>query len=268
MSLRPAEPEPPRLAADRVHLLLDWFDREGRPWPWRATRNRWHVLVAEVCLQQTQVSRAAGHVEQLVRRYPTPADMAAAPLGDVLALWQGLGYPRRARNLHLSAKALAATGWPEDYTTLPGVGPYTAAALRCFADEEPVVPPDINTRRVFGRLFSDGVPDHTTHPRLRAQAWAWGQAVMELGQRTCRARARCWECPLQELCPSAGTEQVVASPRQARYEGSMRQRRGVLLKAVTSGECVPRDRDGIAADSLLAEGLLALDNEGVLRPPM
>lgn len=236
--------------------ILAWFDADGRQWPWRASRDRWVVLVSEVCLQQTQVARAAPFVERILARFPSYDDLAVAELGELLALWQGLGYPRRARNLWLAAQALrAGGGWPEDYRTLPGVGPYTDAALRCFADEQPVVPPDINTRRVLARCFPDGPPTHETHAPLAARAWTWGQAVMELGQTSCRAKASCEACPVQELCPSAGTEEVIASPRQARYAGSMRQRRGTLLRAITEQGFALADDDRDAAASLVADGL-------------
>lgn len=248
--------------------LMEWFDEEGRPWPWRATRERWCILVAEVCLQQTQVSRAAGHVERILDRFPTPQDLARAPLGELLALWQGLGYPRRARNLWLAAQQVCATGWPADYRELPGVGPYTAAALQCFADELPVLPADINTRRVMERLFGSSPPTHADEPLLSQRPWTWGQAVMELGQRACRARANCAACPLLDLCPSAGTTEVFASPRQARYEGSLRQRRGSLLRQVNEGGSACADADPEAARTLVADGLAASSRDGRwLLPP-
>lgn len=245
-----------------VELLLEWFAREGRTWPWRATRDRWHVLVSEVCLQQTQVTRAAPFVDRILERFPTAADLAAAPLTELLAMWQGLGYPRRARNLHLSARSIATHGWPEAYDDLPGVGPYTAAALRCFADGEAVVPPDINTRRVLARLFPAGAPTAHDLPALTEHAWSWGQAVMELGQRCCRARARCDACPLAARCPSRDTADVIASPRQKRYEGSMRQRRGRMLRALVADGEVRIDRDAEAAESLVADQLAARSADG------
>lgn len=253
-----------------VDALLAWFDANGREWPWRASRDRWVVLVSEVCLQQTQVSRAAVYVEAILARFPTYDDLATAELGELLTMWQGLGYPRRARNLWLAAQALHEAGdWPDDYTSLPGVGPYTDAALRCFADEEAVVPPDINTRRVLARAFPGGAaPTADNLPLLRERAWTWGQAVMELGQTSCRAKAQCEMCPIERLCPSAGTDEVIASPRQKRFAGSMRQRRGVLLKAVTEQGFAIRDADRDAADSLVADGLASLDPNGdLLLPP-
>jgi A/G-specific adenine glycosylase len=250
--------------ATAVADLLAWFDREGRDWPWRRTRDRWQILVAEVCLQQTQVARAAEKIEQILERFPTAEVLAAAPLGELLQLWQGLGYPRRARNLWLSAQHIADHGWPDDYRMLPGVGDYTSAALRCFADEEPVVPPDINTRRVFQRLFPAGPPTVDSVPAVSEQPWHWGQAVMELGQRICKARALCDECPVAEHCPSRCTMEVVASPRQARYAGSMRQRRGKLLKLLAVDGTADATLDSEAAQSLVADGLVGISADGAL----
>jgi A/G-specific adenine glycosylase len=256
-------------AEQMVHELLAWFDEHGRDWPWRTSRDRWIVLVCEVCSQQTQIARAAPFIERILDRFPTPGDLARAELGELLVLWQGLGYPRRARNLWLASQVIDADGWPDDLRALPGVGPYTDAAIRCFADEQPVVPPDINTRRVLARLFPDGAPTHEQLPILETRAWAWGSALMELGQTSCRARAACETCPVAASCPSAGTDEVIASPRQARYEGSMRQRRGVLLRAVAELGSALWDDDPVAAESLVADGLAArggADDELLLPP--
>ena len=136
-------------AEDAVARLVAWFRRDGADLPWRRTRDRYRVLVAETQLQATQVARVVPYYERFVARWPTAADLAAAPLGDVLAEWHGLGYPRRARNLRAAAAVVAADGWPPDdrLTDLPGVGPYTAAAIRCFADGQDVLPLDTNAAR-------------------------------------------------------------------------------------------------------------------------
>jgi A/G-specific adenine glycosylase len=249
--------------------ILAWFDVDGRDWPWRASRDRWTVLVCEVCSQQTQIARAAPFVERILDRFPTPGDLAVAQLGELLAMWQGLGYPRRARNLWLAAQELAANGWPDDLRALPGVGPYTDAAIRCFADEEPVMPPDINTRRVLARCFPGGASTAGDLPLLAERAWAWGSAVMELGQTSCRAKAACEVCPVASLCPSAGTEEVIASPRQARYAGSMRERRGRLLRSITATGSAEWADDPDAAESLVTDGLASRGGaeDELLLPP-
>lgn len=251
-----------------VGALLSWFDRAGEDLPWRRTRDRYAILVAEIMLQATQVSRVVPRYERWLERWSTPSSLAEAPLGDVLAEWHGLGYPRRARNLQASAARIAAKGWPAPHrlTELPGVGPYTAAALRCFADEEPLLPVDTNVSRVLARRFPAGWPGTP-----EGSGWAVGQALMDLGRRYCRARApRCTDgCPLREGCPAAESGDVAAFDpprrRQGRYEGSMRQRRGRLLGALAEGEVVSVEQDREAAASLIAEGLAA-EAEGALVP--
>ncbi|HEX5621232.1 MAG TPA: A/G-specific adenine glycosylase, partial [Solirubrobacteraceae bacterium] len=121
--------------------LLDWYARVKRPLPWRATRDPYALLVSEVMLQQTQAARVVPYYEAFLARFPDAAALAAAPARDVLAAWSGLGYNRRALALQAAARAVAEQGWPEDLTELPGVGPYTAAAVGSFAwdRQEPAV---------------------------------------------------------------------------------------------------------------------------------
>lgn len=253
---------------EAVQTLLAWFANEGHQWPWRETRDRWRILVSEICLQQTQVSRAAPTINRILNAFPTPETLAETDLHELLSLWQGLGYPRRAKNLHAAARVLATDGWPDNYADLPGVGPYTAAAIACFADEQPIVPLDINTRRVITRLFPDGAPTPDDTPIVEELAWSWGQALMELGQRICKAKAQCPDCPVQSYCPSAGTEEVIASPRQSRFEGSFRQRRGRILKRLLVDGSVERSLDAEAADSLVADGLAVISTDGsTVSPP-
>ncbi len=247
--------------------LLEWFSEEGADLPWRRTRNRWRVLISEVMLQATPVERVLPYYTAWIGRWPTPADLADEPLGEVLAAWQGLGYPRRARNLHAAAGAIVAEGWPKAarLTDLPGVGPYTAAALRCFADEEDILPVDTNVARVLARRFPDGWPG------AGDDAWAAGQAFMDLGRLWCRARApRCDEgCPLRDGCPAADAGTVIdltpARARQGRFEGSLRQRRGHLLRELAGGAEPEISRDPDAAASLLEDGLAQRRGDHLVR---
>src|ERR671918_1777116 len=132
-------------------LLLGWFRENGRHLPWRRTRDPYAILVSEVMLQQTQVERVLPHWLAWLERWPTVEALAAASAADAIRAWQGLGYNRRAVNLHRTAQVVAAEGWPEDLTQLPGVGRYTAAAVRRFALGEPVLPLDTNVVRVLER---------------------------------------------------------------------------------------------------------------------
>jgi A/G-specific adenine glycosylase len=252
-----------------VATLIDWFAAEGVDFPWRRRRDRYAVLVAEVQLQSTQAARVVPYFEAWMTRWPSPCDLAAAPLGDVLAAWQGLGYPRRARNLHRAARQICVAGWPDDdrLTDLPGVGPYTAAAIRCFADGAPVLPPDTNVARVLARRFPEGWPGTPD-----GAGWSVGQAFMDLGREWCTARApRCEAgCPLRDGCPAADAgaalERTPRRRRQSRYAGSLRQRRGVLLRELTSVGGVAVARDPEAAATLVADGLARVVGDTLVLP--
>ncbi|HEX4109450.1 MAG TPA: NUDIX domain-containing protein [Solirubrobacteraceae bacterium] len=248
-----------------ARALLSWWERERRALPWRETRDPYAILVCEVMSQQTQIERVAVRWQEWLARWPTPAALARAPLAEVLRAWQGLGYPRRARDLHAACASVAAEGWPapERLTDLPGVGAYTAAAIRCFAHEAPVLPPDANTARVLARRFPAGL-------RSDGAAWALGGAVMELGQRACRPRPRCDGCPLARGCLVAlqpGTfDPAPRARRQAPYAGSLRERRGRLLRAVLAGEAVALASDPEAAASLIKDGLAGVEGTRLTGP--
>ena len=215
----------------QLSAVLDWWAAEARQLPWRETRDVYAVWVSEVMLIQTQVERVEPAWRAWIDRWPTVTQLAAASLADVLGQWQGLGYPRRARDLHRSARIVARSGWPDDLTALPGVGTYVATAIRCFALEQPVLPIDVNVRRVLRRRFPGGV-DSSGDP------WRTGQALMEFGQRICTARPRCGECPVSDGCAgvdadpkrtiSAGAttvrRQPQAAPRAAAAPGDRRRR--------------------------------------------
>jgi len=256
----PADVEDPALRA-----LVRWWTEHGRELPWRATRDPYAVLVAEVMSHQTQVRRAAAYWERWMERWPTAEALAAASLGEVLAAWTGLGYPRRARDLHRAAGAIVVAGWPppDRLHELPGVGPYTAAAVRCFAYEEAILPRDANVTRVLTRRFPGGL-------RSEGDAWRVGQAVMEFGQRVCAARPACAGCPLRDGCLVAlapGWDPAPRPSRQAPYAGSLRERRGRLLRAAIGDPGTARLQDDEpAARSLLDDGLLR-EVDGFLVPP-
>ena len=234
-------------------LLLEWFASHGRVLPWRTSRDPYAILVSEVMLQQTQVQRVIPRYNAWLERWPTPEALAAASAGDVIREWQGLGYNRRALALHRAGRIVAESGWPEDLTRLPGVGPYTAAAVRNFAFGETVLPVDTNVRRVQER---------TGHAFGSASA----QALMDLGATICLARVpRCDKCPLADGCPSRG-RRFEPLRRQSRFEGSFRQRRASLLTLVAEGtqRAARFDPDVIA--SLLRDGLVEREGELVRLP--
>jgi A/G-specific adenine glycosylase len=234
-------------------LVLAWYARTARDLPWRHTRDPYAILVSEVMLQQTQVERVVPRYERWLERWPTVAALAAASPADVITEWQGLGYNRRAVALHCAARQIAADGWPDDLTALPGVGPYTAAAVRNFALGEDVLPRDVNVDRVERR---------TGHRFSGAAA----QALMDLGATVCLARVpRCAACPLAEACPSRGTRDEPAR-KQSRFEGSFRQRRAVVLRLVAERARALGELDADAVRSLARDGLVVLD-EGHVRLP-
>src|SRR5687768_5419637 len=136
---------------DRSRVLLDWYARAGRDLPWRRTRDPYRILVSEVMLQQTQVARVIPRYEAWIERWPAPAALAAASPADVLREWVGIGYNRRALRLREACAAVARDGWPDDLSTLPGVGAYTAAAVGAFAFGRDEVAIDTNVRRILDR---------------------------------------------------------------------------------------------------------------------
>src|SRR3954469_20481386 len=139
--------------------LLAWYGQNARPLPWRHTTDPYAILVSEVMLQQTQVERVIPRWTAWLERWPTAEALAAAAVGEVIVAWQGLGYNRRAVSLHRAAQHVASHGWPDDLTELPGVGAYTAAAVRNFAFGEPVLPVDTNVRRVQERTAASFGPE-------------------------------------------------------------------------------------------------------------
>ena len=227
-------------------LLLAWFRQNGRDLPWRTTRDPYAILVSEVMLQQTQVARVVPRYRRWLERWPTVEALAAASAADVIREWQGLGYNRRALTLQRAARAVAQQGWPADLTELPGVGPYTAAALANFAFDRDVLPVDTNVRRVLERTGTSFGAEHA-------------QALFDLGATVCLARVpRCGRCPLEASCPSRG-RRFEPARRQSPFEGSFRQRRAAALRALADGG-TSSDREALA--SLARDGLVAFSADG------
>ena len=234
--------------------LLAWYGLNKRDLPWRRTSDPYAVLVSEVMLQQTQVDRVIPRYLGWLERWPTANALAEATSGDVIRAWQGLGYNRRALALHQAAQVIAAAGWPDDLTSLPGVGAYTAAAIRNFAFGEDVLPRDVNVDRVERR----------TGNAFTSEA---AQALMDLGATICLARIpRCEACPLAGDCPSRGVRDEPAR-KQERFEGSFRQRRSETLRAVAASPAARGELDGEAVDALVRDGLVVVSADGTVNLP-
>lgn len=269
--------------------LLDWGEQVRRDLPWRQSRDPWEILVAELMLQQTQVDRVVPRYLDFLELFPTPTACASAPPAEILRAWAGLGYNRRAINLHRAAAVIVeAHGGevPEDLDlllALPGVGPYTARAILAFAFERDHGVVDTNAARLLSRavhgerltprqaqrLADEQVPD--------GEGWAWNQAVFDLGAAVCTKRSpRCGACPLRGDCawaragfpyPDPVEGSAGATGRQSRFDGSDRQGRGRIIQALRTGPIeVDRlpdvagwsdepERTQRVADGLVIEGL-------------
>jgi A/G-specific adenine glycosylase len=214
--------------------LLRWFRRHGRDLPWRRTRDPYHIVVSEFMLQQTQVCRVEAYYHRFLERYPTIRALACAPPAAVRESWEGLGYYRRAANLHRLAQAVVGEHGgvvpadPAALLRLPGVGRYTAGAIACFAYERVTATVDTNVARVLRRAFHPRLREATAGrrlwhtaaallPRRGKTAWAVNQALMELGAVVCTARvARCGECPVRPACSTGMRWSAVCGRRGRR----------------------------------------------------
>src|SRR6266487_3808009 len=209
--------------------LLSWYDANRRDLPWRRTRDPYRILVAEYLLQRTRIVSGTPYYERFVARFPSIQDLAAASLDDVLAVWEGLGFYRRARNLHAAARAIVERHGgqlPESFeelAALPGMGPYTAGAVASIAFGVPVPAVDGNVTRVIARLFRvrEDVSKAVSRHRIAELAsrlvpperpGAFNQAMMDLGATVCTPIVpRCPECPMEGICVAraAGEERVL-----------------------------------------------------------
>jgi A/G-specific adenine glycosylase len=219
------------------------------------------VLVSEVMLHQTQVPRVAAVYDGFLERFPTPAAMAGAGPGAVIAAWGRLGYPRRARRLFDAAVLIHERGWPGDLTALPGIGRYTAAAVAAQADGADVPAVEVNIRRVVERVGGARLTDREAEAAMvRAGRPLRGRdrllALMDVGAMLCRPRApRCAECPLRRRCHTHGPLPDETRTRQAPFAGSFRQRRGEVMARLRAGPAPEGGLDADALASLVADGL-------------
>lgn len=252
----------PRIKALRARLLA-WYARRRRDLPWRAARDPYRIWVSEIMLQQTRVETAVPYYLRFLERFPTLAALAAAPQSAVLALWSGLGYYRRARNLHRAARLIHAAGgrFPADYAAiraLPGVGPYTAAAIASIAFGLPHAALDGNVLRVLARLENDPADIAASAARRRLEAVAqsllhprrpgdFNQALMELGAVVCLPRAPlCPACPVRSCCRARASGTAAALPvKRARPPAEAVE--AVLVLVRRNGRVLLRRRPASAA---------------------
>jgi A/G-specific adenine glycosylase len=260
-----------------AEALLDWYARVRRPLPWRATTDPYALLVSEVMLQQTQAARVVPYYHAFLERFPDPRALADAPPAAVLAAWSGLGYNRRALRLQSAARYVVAHGWPDDLTELPGVGPYTAAAVSSFAFGAQRAAVDTNVRRVIERHDGErrgpaGLARRAAELMPDGEAAAFNQAMMELGATVCRPRRpACGGCPVRSGCASPGREHGVPPRRPApRFEDTDRWARGRVLAAHVGAAPQPdldAERRERAERGLVRDGLLVRDAHGALGLP-
>jgi A/G-specific adenine glycosylase len=237
--------------------LRRWFADRRRAFPWRGVRDPYRILVSEVMLQQTQAARVVPAYRAFLRRFPTIRSLATASRADVLRTWDGLGYNRRAVALHAAARIVVEQGGrlpdePDALRRLPGVGPYTAAAVASIAFGVPVPAVDTNGDRVVRRFVLGRDAAGRLEIHRAAEAWldqqdpgGWNQAVMDLGREICRPVPRCERCPLARHCAfrRSGMKTAPRRPRQSRFEGSSRQLRGAVVRTL-------RDRERVTLGTL------------------
>jgi A/G-specific adenine glycosylase len=285
----------------RQAALLGWSEHSRRDLPWRRTRDPWAVLVSELMLQQTQVSRVVPKYLAFVETYPTPAACAAASVGEIVRCWAGLGYNRRAVNLHRCAVRVVDEhdGCLPDrldaLLALPGIGPYTARAVLAFARERDVGVVDTNAARVLARLGGGSLTRAEVQARADAavpdgHGWAWNQAMLDLGATVCTSRnPACRSCPLVAWCswhgsgwpdPDPARGSAGTSTGQSRFEGSDRQGRGRIVATLRADGRIeaadlaasagwPDDpiRAGAALASLVRDGLAVGHPDGSVTLP-
>jgi A/G-specific adenine glycosylase len=224
--------------------ILSWYRRSGRDLPWRRTRDPYRVLVSEVMLQQTQVARVLPAYRGFLRRFPTLRALSRAPLGDVLREWSGLGYNRRARDLHRIAGTHSG-GLPRTVAgldALPGIGAYTSSAVACFAFDEPTAFADTNIRRVLGRAILGRVATDREAVELdgrfgsRREGARWHHALMDIGATIClTTRPRCDVCPIHSMCHFDGVE-APARRKQSPFGASDRRIRGAIVRRLAMSD--------------------------------
>ena len=280
----PTKPSRRRLGRE---ALRAWYAPRRGAYPWRETGDPYAIWVSEVMLQQTQAARVVPAFRSVLRRFPTVRALAAAPRRDVVAEWGGLGYNRRAVRLSEAARAIVRNHGgripraKDELLELPGVGPYTAAAVASMGFGEPVAVVDTNVRRVVSRVYlgTDGHEAPAKEVWALADAWldredpgTWNQALMDLGREVCTPKPHCEACPLARVCRFrlSGAVARRGPNRQGPFEGSSRQVRGAVVNALRSNPSLtpahlasetgfPVDRVEAAIQALAVDGLVEVE---------
>ena len=269
----------------------------SRDLPWRRTRNPWFVMVSELMLQQTQVSRVIPKYEHFIEKYPTPKKCSDAPASSIIEEWEGLGYNRRAINLHRASQMIVETHSGKvpdtlsDLLELPGIGPYTARAILCFAFEEDIGVVDVNINRVISRITGKVMRPQEMQTKADSlvptgDGWIWNQALMDLGSEVCGSRSTdCDRCPLSTYClwkgkgPDPAKRNSPSSNLIQNFEGSDRQGRGKLVNALRKRRVALSDLEDVmgwdgdpercrrVAEGLIKDGLVEYDRKTGYRLP-
>ncbi len=257
---------------ERNVALLAWYQHNKRPLPWRGSTNPWWILVSEVMSQQTQIYRVVPSWEAFIEAFPTPEACANSAQEQVLGLWSGLGYNSRAVRLQQAAAWVSDHGWPQnsiDLQQLPGVGPYTAAAVACLAFGEQVPSPDTNHKRVLSRwagrvLRPTDLLAFSVDQLPKGQAAHWNQALMDLGASICRPNLpACDECPVNLWCKDPSIYE--APPKQGKFDGSVRQARGTIVRTLlTKGPQRATEIAPTQDPQIVAEAVAALISDAIL----
>jgi A/G-specific adenine glycosylase len=264
---------PTVVRAERNDRLAKWFRFNGRDLPWRRTVDPYPVLVSEVMLQQTQIGRVVPIFEAFMDLWPDIESLASADMNVLMRAWSGLGYNSRALRLREASRLVAADGWPNSINGLmglPGVGPYTAAAIGSISFGEDVPAVDTNLRRVLSRWAGEPLEGSTLDAYalkvVSSPAGDWNQALMDLGAAVCTPKQpKCTICPVSEWCVDPAI--YVPPPRQSRFEGSHRQLRGALLRAHLAGrDLLETGRELRRPDTEIQGAVSALKREGLIGP--
>ena len=283
--------------SNTISKVFLWWDSEKRDLPWRISRDPWAILVSEFMLQQTQASRVVEKYKTFLKRFPNPTTCANSTPGKVIELWSGLGYNRRAINLHRTAKIIAEKHKgtvPDELSLLldlPGIGDYTARAILAFSFEKDVAVVDVNVKRVLsrleGRTLSMKEAQSIADQNLpTGEGWRWNQAMIEIGATICTARkTKCDKCPLKETCTwtknQAATDPAISvkSKKLETFEGSDRQGRGKLINALRNEPIMEKDAPQIfgwpndhkrckrVLEKLEKDGLIVIADSGKISLP-